>query len=605
MCGIFAYTGGRMAQDILLDGLAALEYRGYDSAGIALGGSVTKAIGAVTELKSKINTTSLATSGIAHLRWATHGPPTELNAHPHTDCTGSVCVMHNGIIENFAELKTRLGASGHTFRSETDTEVIPHLIEEALATGVSLEDAVVATLGKIRGTYGLLVTSTREPETIVTARMGSPVALGVGEGERFIASDATPILPHTREIIFLEDGDIVIVTPTGHRVRTRAERAIQRDTHVIDWSVEEATKGGYSHFMQKEIMEAPEVLKNATRGRLIPQEARVKLGGLESVAERLASINRIIVVGCGTAYYAGLTAEYVIEEYGRVPIEVELASEFRYRTPVVEPGTVVLAVSQSGETLDTLEAVREGKRRGALALGVVNVVGSTIARETDAGVYTHAGPEVGVASTKAFLSQVAVLAMIAVFLGRTRGLSEADARTIVNGLVELPTLAARVLLQSEAIRALTTKYASARNFLFIGRKYSYPIALEGALKLKEVSYVHAEGVSAGEMKHGPLAMIDTSFPTIAVVPQDSVCEKTLGNMIEIKARGGPIIAIATEGDRAVAEVADDVIYLPRAVEPLSPLLSAIALQLFAYHSAAGKGLTVDRPRNLAKSVTVE
>lgn len=594
-----------MAQDILLDGLAALEYRGYDSAGIALGGSVTKAIGAVTELKSKINTTSLATSGIAHLRWATHGPPTELNAHPHTDCTGSVCVMHNGIIENFAELKTRLGASGHTFRSETDTEVIPHLIEEALATGVSLEDAVVATLGKIRGTYGLLVTSTREPETIVTARMGSPVALGVGEGERFIASDATPILPHTREIIFLEDGDIVIVTPTGHRVRTRAERAIQRDTHVIDWSVEEATKGGYSHFMQKEIMEAPEVLKNATRGRLIPQEARVKLGGLESVAERLASINRIIVVGCGTAYYAGLTAEYVIEEYGRVPIEVELASEFRYRTPVVEPGTVVLAVSQSGETLDTLEAVREGKRRGALALGVVNVVGSTIARETDAGVYTHAGPEVGVASTKAFLSQVAVLAMIAVFLGRTRGLSEADARTIVNGLVELPTLAARVLLQSEAIRALTTKYASARNFLFIGRKYSYPIALEGALKLKEVSYVHAEGVSAGEMKHGPLAMIDTSFPTIAVVPQDSVCEKTLGNMIEIKARGGPIIAIATEGDRAVAEVADDVIYLPRAVEPLSPLLSAIALQLFAYHSAAGKGLTVDRPRNLAKSVTVE
>jgi glucosamine--fructose-6-phosphate aminotransferase (isomerizing) len=605
MCGIFAYTGGRPAQDILLEGLTALEYRGYDSAGMSLGGSVTKAPGAVKELRAKIMSTSLATSGIAHLRWATHGAPTYENAHPHQDCTGKVCVAHNGIIENFRELKGVLLARGHVFRSDTDTEVLPHMLEDELVAGRTFEEGVVNILRQVRGTYGLLMTYAGEPEVVITARMGSPIALGIGEGENFIASDATPIVRHTKKVVFLEDGDIAIITPTTHRVRTVGEPRIERPHEMIAWDAEEASKGGYPHFMLKEIFEAPEVLHNALRGRLIPNEGRAKLGGLESVAERLKSINRIIVTACGTAYYAGLTGEYLLEEFGGIPVEVELASEFRYRKPVIEAETAVLAISQSGETLDTLEAVREGKRRGALALGIVNVVGSTIARETDAGVYNHAGPEIGVASTKAFLSQVAVSALFALFLGRTRSLSREAGRELALGLLSLPDLAARTLLQSDAIHAVAEKYKDARDFLFIGRRYSYPIALEGALKLKEISYVHAEGVSAGEMKHGPLAMIDEKFPTVAIVPQDSVYEKTLSNIIELKARKGPIIAIATEGDVRVAEVADDVIYLPRTLEPLSPILSAIALQLFAYHFAAGKGHNVDRPRNLAKSVTVE
>lgn len=605
MCGIFGYTGGRIAQDILLDGLTALEYRGYDSAGLGLGGTVTKAPGAVKELRSKISTSSLATAGIAHLRWATHGPPTFENAHPHQDCVGRVCVAHNGIIENFKELKDALVARGHVFKSETDTEVIAHVLEESLTRGTGFEESVVAMLGQVRGTYGLLMTYVDEPGVIITARMGSPVALGIGEGENFIASDATPIVKHTKEIVFLADGDIAIVTPTSHRVRTLTDVRVDRVAETVDWDVEEASKGGYPHFMLKEIFEAPEVLRNAIRGRLIMDEGRAKLGGLESVAERLTGIDRIIALGCGTAYYAGLTGEYLIEEYAGVPVEVEFSSEFRYRTPVVEDKTAVVAFSQSGETLDTLEAIREGKRRGALTLGIVNAVGSTIARETDAGVYNHAGPEIGVASTKAFLSQVAVAALFALFLGRTRSLSQDAGKEIAEGLLALPDLAARALLQSDVIQAVAAKYASARDFLFIGRKYSYPIALEGALKLKEISYVHAEGVSAGEMKHGPLAMIDEFFPTVAIVPQDSVYEKTLSNMMELKARKGPVIAIATEGDRRVADIANDVIYLPRTLEPLSPVLSAIALQLFAYHFAAQKGYNVDRPRNLAKSVTVE
>lgn len=606
MCGIFAYTGGRKATDILLEGLSSLEYRGYDSAGLCVAGSgIVKAKGAVKELRAKKFKESDATAGIAHLRWATHGAPTELNAHPHDDCKGEIAVAHNGIIENFKELKDGLVARGHTFKSETDTEVLPHMIEEGLAQGFSFEDAVVGVLGSVRGTYGLLASYAGEPGTIVTARMGSPVAIGVGKGERFIASDATPILPYTKDIVFLEDGDIAIVTPAAHRVRTLREREVARAQKTIDWNQKEVSKGGYPHFMLKEIHEAPEVLRSAMRGRLRSEEGSVKLGGLESVAERLAEIDRIIVVGCGTAYYAGLTAEYAIEEYGGVPIEVELASEFRYRTPVVEEGTIVLAVSQSGETLDTLEAIREGKRRGALALGIVNAVGSTIARETDAGVYNHAGPEIGVASTKAFLSQVTVLLLIAIFLGRTRGLSREAGRTLITGLEGLPALAERVLAESDAIKTVAAKYQGARDFLFIGRKYSYPIAFEGALKLKELSYVHAEGCGAGEMKHGPLALIDGEFPTVAIVPQDSVYEKTLSNMIEIKARGGPLIAIATEGDRRAAEIADDIISIPKTLEPLSPILSAIVLQLFAYHVAEALGRDVDRPRNLAKSVTVE
>lgn len=606
MCGIFAYTGDKKAQPILLEGLQSLEYRGYDSAGIFLPGSpLVKTPGAVTELKKRVHFTSDAKSGIAHLRWATHGEPTEVNAHPHADCTGDVYVAHNGIIENFTELKAELTKRKHTFKSDTDTEVLAHLIEEGVVSGKSFEDAVVDTLQKIRGTYGLLISYAKEPGTVITARMGSPVVLGLGDGENFIASDATPILRHTKQVVFLSDGDVAIITPTSHRVRTLSQHEINRPSETVDWNAEEASKGGYPHFMLKEIHEAPEVLENAIRGRLLPKEGRVKLGGIESVSDQLAGLDRLLITACGTAYYAGLLGEYLIEELGGVPVEVELASEFRYRKPIIRKGTAVLAVTQSGETLDTLEAIREGKRRGALTLGVVNTVGSTIARETDAGVYNHAGPEIGVASTKAFISQVAVLSLIALFLGRSRDLSEADGKKIIEGLRALPELSKKVLAISDTIKKIALKYKDARDFLFIGRRYSYPVALEGALKLKEISYVHAEGYGAGEMKHGPLAMIDAKFPTVAIVPSDSVYEKTLSNMIEIKTRKGPLIAIATEGDERVKEIANDVIYIPKTIEQLSPVLSGIVVQLFAYHFAAEKGLNVDRPRNLAKSVTVE
>lgn len=606
MCGIFAYTGTKEAKPLLLEGLQMLEYRGYDSAGIYLhDAGLTKTPGAVDELRHKALAESFAKSGIAHLRWATHGEPTEVNAHPHTDCKDEVYVAHNGIIENYRDLKEGLTGRGHTFRSETDTEVLAHLIEEELKNGKTFEDAVVDTLRQVVGTYGLLISYAKEPQTIITARMGSPVVLGLGNGENFIASDATPILRHTKQVVFLNDGDVAIVTPTTHRVRTLANSSVDRPAETVDWDIGEASRGGYPHFMLKEIFEAPEVLTNSIRGRLIPAEGMAKLGGLESVQEELKNIDRLIITACGTAYYAGLIGEYLIEDLAGVPVEVELASEFRYRKPIIRKNTAVLAISQSGETLDTLEAIREAKRRGAITLGIVNTVGSTIARETDAGVYNHAGPEIGVASTKAFLSQVEILTLIALFLGRTRDLSEEDGKKVTTALAELPRLAQVILDRAESIKAIALKYASARDFLYIGRRYSYPIALEGALKLKEISYIHAEGYGAGEMKHGPLAMIDTEFPTVAIVPMDSVHEKTLSNMIEIKARKGPMVAIATDGDERVKEVATDVIYIPKTVEQLSPVLSGIALQLFAYYIAAGKGLNVDRPRNLAKSVTVE
>lgn len=606
MCGIFAYTGSKKASPILLEGLSMLEYRGYDSAGIYMPGfDVVKTPGAVAELTKRMTKDYPATSGIAHLRWATHGAPNEVNAHPHGDCDGDVFVIHNGIIENFRELKEELLAGGHTFKSETDTEVIAHLIEGALKDKLNFEDAVIDTLKKLRGTYGLLISYAKDPDTIITARMGSPVVVGLGDGENFIASDATPILKHTKQMMFLSDGDVAIITPTTHRVRTLLEIEVDRPSETITWDVGEASRGGYPHFMLKEMTESPEVIENALRGRLIMEEGKAKLGGLEAVEKELQNIDRLIIVGCGTAYYAGLIGEYLIESLAGVPVEVELASEFRYRKPVIRPNTAVLAISQSGETLDTLEAIREAKRHGALTLGIVNTVGSTIARETDAGVYNHAGPEIGVASTKALVSQVVILSLVALFLGRTRSLSKKDGVALANALKSLPELAKKVLEQSEEIRKVANVYKDSRDFLFIGRKFSYPAALEGALKLKEVSYVHAEGYGAGEMKHGPLAMIDEKFPTVAIVPQDSVYEKTVSNMIEIRTRKGPVIAIATAGDEKIKEVSDHVIYIPKASEELSVVLSIIALQLFAYHFAADKGLNVDRPRNLAKSVTVE
>ncbi len=608
MCGIFAYTGnkGKDAGGVLLDGLLSLEYRGYDSAGIYTpeSGSV-RTPGAVTELRAKVPKDFKGKSGIAHLRWATHGEPTEINAHPHSDSTGEIWVVHNGIIENFKELKRKLEKVGHEFKSSTDTEVLAHLVEEHLKTEKNFEKAALAALNEVRGTYGIALQYKKEPDKIIAARMGSPIVLGLGDGEHFIASDPSPILPHTRKVVFLEDGEVAVISPDGHKIFKLDSTKVKRAATDIDWSAEAVQKGGYDDFMLKEIMEGPEVIENTLRGRLIGDTGRAKLGGLESVAKQLEKIERIIIVACGTASYAGLVGEYMFEEFAGIPVEVEIGSEFRYRKSVINERTVVLGISQSGETLDTLEAVREGKRRGALTLGIINAVGSTIARETDAGVYNHAGPEISVASTKAFLSQLTALALFTIFLGRQRGMSEETGKEIARALKELPKKVQQVLEDRESIKILAKKYAHARDFLYIGRKYNFPVAYEGAIKLKEISYIHAEGCGAGEMKHGPIAMIDENFPTIALAPKDSMYEKMTSNIHEIKARKGPVIAVASKGDTEIAKLADDVIYVPQTIEMLSPILNVVPLQLFAYYVAKEKGLNVDRPRNLAKSVTVE
>lgn len=607
MCGIFGYTGTTTAvSEVLLEGLTTLEYRGYDSAGIFIpqAGSA-RAKGAVAELRQKVAEPLWGVSGIAHLRWATHGEPSEKNAHPHHDCTGEIWVVHNGIIENFRELKDELQKRGHTFASETDTEVLAHLIEEHLKNEGSFEAAAIAALKEVQGTYGVALQYEGDPELIVGARMGAPVVVGLGKDARFIASDASPIVRHTQEVVFLEDGDIAILRPDSHTIRRLDNTVVKRESQLVDWHAAEAQKGGYPHFMLKEIMEGPAVVENTVRGRLIAAEGRVKLGGLESVAAKLRDIKRIIIVGCGTAYYAGLVGEYLLESEAGVPVEVELGSEFRYRNPVIDTNTAILAISQSGETADTLEAIREGKRRGALTLGIVNTVGSSIARETDAGIYNHAGPEIGVASTKALVSQIVTLVLLTVFLGRTRGMSQGRGREIIEEIQVLPSKIAAILARAGDIEKLAARYKDARNFLYIGRSCNYPIALEGALKLKEISYIHAEGCGAGEMKHGSLAMIDKAFPTVAIAPQNMVYEKMLSNIQEIKARKGPVIAIATEGDTNIRSLVDDVFYIPKTMHLLESILTVVPLQLFAYYVATAKGLNVDRPRNLAKSVTVE
>jgi glutamine---fructose-6-phosphate transaminase (isomerizing) len=617
MCGIVGYIGERQVAPLLLEGLKRLEYRGYDSAGVAVvtNGtiSVRKEAGKINELERVLEESPVkGVYGIGHTRWATHGPPTDRNAHPHQSEDGTFALVHNGIIENAGVLRRRLQERGHTFSSETDTEVLVHLIEEVYNHGDgraqdALERAVEIALQQVEGTYGIAVVSTRDPDKIVVARLGSPLLIGVGEaGETFVASDAAAVLAHTRDVIYLDDGDMATITRDGFTVHRPTHGPVDRPVHRVDWDLGEVERGGYPHFMLKEIMQQPETLRETMRGRLLEQKGTVRLGGLTGMDDELRDIKRVIILGCGTSWHSGLIGEYLLEDIARIPTEVEYASEFRYRRPVVEPGTLAISISQSGETADTLWAMREAKQQGAVCLGIVNQVGSTIARESDAGVYLHAGPEIGVASTKAFTSQVVVLAMITVHLGRLRGtLTASRGREIVRALARLPEQVGEILELDDAIKQLAEEYRDNPNFLYLGRGYNFPAALEGALKLKEISYIHAEGYPAAEMKHGPIALIDEDMPVVVIAPRDAVYEKVKSNIEEVKARGGCVIGVITEGDTDLLEYVDHVITIPRTIDPLTPILASVPLQLLAYHIAVLRECDVDQPRNLAKSVTVE
>ena len=616
MCGIIGYIGNKTALPVVLDGLKRLEYRGYDSSGILVsnnknsenGGkyNVFKSVGKIKNLeKESADSVVAGTIAIGHTRWATHGKPSINNSHPHSDCEKNIWIAHNGIIENYKILKKHLEEQGHKFYSETDSEVLAHLIEEFFSHNKNLEESVRSALKLIKGTYGLAVVSAKEPDKIIAARSGSPLVLGVGQNENFVASDVSAILNYTKKVIYLDDGEMAIISSSDFTIKDLNNEPRKKEIQLIEWTLEESQKKGFPHFMLKETFEQPESIENSLRGRLIVEDGLAKLGGLENVTEELRNIERVIIVGCGTAAYAGRVGEYMLEEYAGIPVEVEIGSEFRYRKPIIDKKTAVLAISQSGETADTMEALREAKRKGALTLGIVNVVGSTIARETVAGVYNHAGPEIGVASTKALTSQLSVLALLTLFLGRQRNMSLVMGKRITEELKKIPEKIKIILKQSNKIKQIAKKYKNSKNFLYLGRKYNYPIALEGALKLKEISYIHAEGYSAGEMKHGPIALIDKNFPSLFIAPRDSVYEKIMNGMEEIKARGGKIIAIATQGDKKIASLADDVIYIPKTLEMLTPILSVVPLQLFAYYMGVSKGIDVDKPRNLAKSVTVK
>lgn len=607
MCGIIAYVGKQAARGILLEGLKRLEYRGYDSSGIAVLNAqpyLRKAVGKVAVLEQRVwNDKPEGAVGIAHTRWATHGKPTEPNAHPHLDCAGRIFLVHNGIIENYQALKKRLLASGHTFRSETDTEVLPHLIEE-LYQG-NLETAVQKALLQVQGTYGIAVLHTAHPGQIIVARRGSPIILGIGKDESLAASDVSALAQHTDQVVYLEDNEVARLEPGQFSITTLENRAVSREATMLEVAPEAMERGEFPHYMLKEIFEQPEAVENALRGRLNYSEGVAKLGGLESVLDRLQQARHLIIISCGTSYFAGLYARYVFETLTDLTVETELASEFRYRKLNLRQNTVVLAISQSGETADTLAALREAKRKGALVLGLVNVVGSSIARETQAGVYCHAGIEVGVASTKSFTSQMTILTLMALLVGRGRDISYEEGMSIIHGLEKLPGDMRQILAGSDQLRELAAKYCGVDHFLYIGRKYQYPIALEGALKLKEIAYIHAEGYAAGEMKHGPIALIEPTFPTMALAPEDGSYDKVVSNMQEIRAREGRIIAVTSIGNTKLGSLVDDVIEIPHNHEILTPLLSVIPLQLFAYHCAVLRGCDVDKPRNLAKSVTVE
>ena len=618
MCGIIGYVGKKAASPVLLEALRRLEYRGYDSAGVAI---LNDAALIVRKKKGKIDEgvarevhahPAPGNMGIGHTRWATHGPPCDENSHPHLDQSGKIAVVHNGVIENYDSLKQRLIKAGHTFHSSTDTEVLAHLIGEHYAKRRAeksesnpLTQAVCDALREVIGTYGIAVICTEQPDIMVGARRGSPLIIGIGESENFLTSDANAIVAHTRQVVFLNDYDVATLTRDRFDVISLGSDTAKVQISQLEFQAEDSQRGEYAHFMLKEIFEQPRTVENASRGRIDYEGSTARFGGLNLSAAELRSIDRIVIAASGTSWHAALIGEYLIEEFAHLPVEVEFAHEFCYRNAPLEKNTVLLVISQSGETADTLMALREAKRRGHKALAIVNVVGSTIARESDGGIYMHAGPEIGVASTKAFISTLTILSLLGIHLGRMRMLSSGRATEILKALEALPKQIEALLKQNDAIKKLAAKYAQAEDFFFLSRGYTFPAALEGALKLKEISYIHAEGYSAAEMKHGPIALIDEKTPTVFIVPQDSMYEKTMANLAMIRARKGTIIAVATEGDEAIKKVADDVIYIPKTQEPLNPILASVPLQLFAYHIAVARGCDVDKPRNLAKSVTVQ
>ncbi len=608
MCGIVGYIGKEQATPILINGLKRLEYRGYDSAGIAVLNNhhieVVREVGKIRNLENHLaGHTLLGHMGIAHTRWATHGKPTQNNAHPHTDESGNIALIHNGIIENYASLKKFLIEKGHKFSSETDTEVIAHLMAENYDG--DFEKSFREALLQVEGTFGVAVISNYDPEKIYVARKGSPIVIGVGEDALFVASDVTPLIPHTRNVFYLDDDEMAILSPQGVITKTIFNKPIEKQLVKVTMRLNDIEKGGFEHYMLKEIFEQPQTIMDTMRGRLLREEGLVKLGGLTAVEDKLTNANKIYITASGTSWHAALIGEYLMEEYCRIPVEVEYASEFRYRNPIIHDHEVVLAISQSGETADTLAALREGKHKGAMVLGIVNAVGSTIARETDAGVYIHAGPEIGVASTKAFTSQVTALFLITLMIARRKHMSVVQGKELIDEMLMIPGNVQKILDQNDFIHSIAAQYKDERNFLYLGRGYNFPVALEGALKLKEISYIHAEGYPAAEMKHGPIALIDENMPVVFIATKDSIYDKVISNIEEVKARKGRIICIANEGDTKIEKHADHVIYIPRTAQALTPLLSVIPLQLLAYHIAVMRGCDVDQPRNLAKSVTVE
>lgn len=612
MCGIVGYIGKKQSTQIILNGLRRLEYRGYDSAGIAAlndGGAldVRKCAGKVADLERRLGQQPLTGSiGIGHTRWATHGAPNDVNAHPHTDGDGLIALVHNGIIENYEPLKKKLTADGYSFRSETDTEVLTVLIRSFYDSIGDLAEAVRLALCEVDGAFGIAVISSREPDKIIAARRGSPLLLGIGEHEYMVASDAGAVIQYTRQVVYLSDNEMAVLSADGFLTKTIDNEETAAEIKEIDFELEQFEKNDYDFYMLKEIHEQPKTFNDAFRGRLLVDEGNARLGGLEPVRDKLRAARRIIITACGTSWHSALVAEYMIEQLAMIPVEVEYASEFRYRNPVIYPDDIVIAISQSGETADTLAAIKEAKLKGATVLGVVNVVGSSIARETHAGIYIHAGPEIGVASTKAFTSQIAVLSLIALYLGRMRRISQNDGKAIAKAITELPAQIEHIIAtQGEKIKNIAKEYSDARNFLYLGRGYNYPVALEGALKLKEISYIHAEGYPAAEMKHGPIALIDENMPVVFITVKDEIYDKVISNVQEVRARNGRIIAIATEGDTEIGKMAEHVIEIPSTMAMLTPVLSVIPLQLLAYHIAVERGCNVDMPRNLAKSVTVE